>query len=104
MVAADRFQELAGVVDHQRARQPLQHLLALGQQTAVELELDVPAEFVDPRGHALQDLPGQHAALQHVEAHAARAGGGHGLELAVGRLLVDHDDGAGDVAQLGEAV
>ncbi len=47
--------------------------LALGQLAAVALQLDVPAEGVHPRRHLLEDLPGQHAALEHVEADAAGA-------------------------------
>ena len=82
------------MVDRQPAREPQQHGLARRQVAAVELQVDVPAEGVDPRGGGLEAFPAEHAAGQHHVADAAHADGVEPGELGLARARRDDDDGA----------
>ena len=90
------------VVDHQPARQALQHRLVQRQLAAVELQVDVPAERRDRRCRALEARPRQHAARQHHVADAARAEVVKGIELGARRLGRDDDDRARFRAERGD--
>ncbi len=82
------------MIDDQRAGQPAEQSLVLGDMAAVHLEHHVPAERRHARRHGFQNLQRQRRACQHEEPDAANAEPGQPLELGVGHALVDHRDAA----------
>ena len=73
MLRRHRLQKLADMVDDDASR-PGPHLrFALREIAAVELQLDVPADLLHARGDAVEPLPRDRRARQHVEARAANA-------------------------------
>jgi hypothetical protein len=47
------------MIHNQIARQPFEQRFPLGKFPAVHLELDVPAEIVNPGGHLFENIPRQ---------------------------------------------
>ena len=100
MVGRHRFQELAGVVDHELARQALDLRFVLRQLAAVELDIGVPAEGMHARHHFVHDLEAEHAAVQRHDAHRADASLGKALEFSLGDIGTHHRHAFGHAAQL----
>ncbi len=103
-IRRDGRQELARVIDDDTRRQPRQRRLDLAQRAAVELQVDMPAERRDPRGHPLQIAPLRSAARQHHEAHAAHAGGMQTFQLGLRHVDRYRRDAARLRAQCGQGV
>ena len=71
---------------------------------AQHMDLDVPAEIVDPLRQRLEHVDGGGAGLDEIEADAANALIVQPLEFGVGDARIDHRDAAGGRAELGHRV
>ena len=87
----------AHVVDHDRRRQRGEKILKFGQIVHLEIDHDMPAELVHPRGDALEHVARREIdqPLEKIKAHAAHAGLVHPFELVVGHFLADKGDALG---------
>ncbi len=92
VIERHRFEELAHVIDDQRARQAPQKRLTFRQEPAVELQLHMPAERRDAGGERSEAFPREHTSGKHVEAHPADACAAELIKLRIGYALVKDGD------------
>ena len=98
MINARRLGNAAHMVEDDRGGQPLQKIGRLNDLVAEQLNLDVPAEIVDPFRQRLEHLDRGPAGDNEIEADAANAAAVQAPELGVGDARVDHRDAAGGPA------
>src|SRR4030081_369935 len=90
MLGKHRLEILSGVVDDDPAGQPLDLRLDLRQLAPVELDVGVPAKWMDARHQEIHDVEAERAAVERHDAQPADAALGEALELGVRNAGLDH--------------